>query len=521
MNRHERIECKGCGKQSFTFRCYRCLSCQDFDLCEGCYDNDFTTATHPFDHPVVCVLIPSDVELYFGGEYISNYPPQSYRCPYCKRWGFNESTFLEHVSAMHPDASPLLVSTMVGLFEQQQAARLFLESEQLASITVAATSRNELMRRPEGSMALYLEPLNRDGSYRRGVDTNGETRARRCSPDGRDRLQALVRDRNPRMTRRSAGPATRSSPMTSRPPPAPASRNNSSNNTQMDLNNDLVSMAARSRLNVIQDNVEAAAPFGVSGSATSQPQQQQQVVAPSPNAAAAPIATHPSLIEMMRFYDEAGLQPFAAPSGRAIRTRSANSAPPATSSGNNTRTIHVYGPTSAFTQAPHNPRSLTLAPELFSRDERQRSARMPSFQANPGALQRQGSSTRPLTTRSVEFSELPSEESDLPLILGTSSIENMLRCLNEDPAKAAKQRDQERRRFLCYRFVAPRTSKRPQNHFLLLRAEFVSQVLYSAFCDEDIQGVSFPILGNISKLRIIPGNVISGAGDAEKIPSPP
>ncbi|KQS70447.1 uncharacterized protein LOC26526823 [Drosophila erecta] len=520
MNRHDRIECKGCGKQSFTFRWYRCLSCQDFELCEGCYDNDFTTATHPFDHPVVCVLIPADVELYFGGEYISNYPPQSYRCPYCKRWGFNESTFLEHVSALHPDASPLLVSTMVGLFEQQQAARLFLESEQLASIAVAATSRNELMRRPERSMALFLEPLNRDGSYRRGVDRNDEVRARRSSPDGRDRLQSLVRDRYSRMTRRSAAPAARGGPMNSRPPPVPAARNNSGNNTHMDMTNNLLTITARSRLNGIQENVEAPTPFSAT-SQQQQQQQQQQVVAPSPNAPAAPIVTHPSLIEMMRFYDEAGLQPFAAPSGRALRTRPANSAPPAANSGNNTRTINVYGPTSAFTQAPHHSRSLTLAPNLFSRDERQRAARMPSFQGNPGALQRQGSSTRPLTTRSVEFSELPPEESDLPDILGTSSIENLLRCLNEDPAKVAKQRDQERRRFLCYRFVAPRTSKRAQNHFLLLRAEFVSQVLYSALCDEDIQGISFPILRNMPKVRTIPGRAISGAGDAEKNRSPP
>lgn len=510
MNRHERIECKGCGKRSLTFRCYRCLSCQDFDICEECYDNDFTTSTHPFDHPVVCVLIPADVELYFGGEYISNYPPQSYRCPYCKRWGFNESTFLEHVSAMHPDASPLLVSTMVGLFEQQQAARLFLENEQLASIAVAATSRNELMRRPEGSMALYLEPLNRDGSYRRVVERNNEDRSRRLSPDGRDRLQALVRERYSRIARRSAA---RVGNMTSRPLLAPAPGDGS-------------------RLSGIQESIEAGQgirnviveelstsnydpPFTINASASAileQQQQQQQVMGPSPNAAAPPIVTHPSLIEMMRFYDEAGLQPFPASSRRVIRTRHANPAPPAANIGNNTRSINVYGPTSAFTQASHNTRSLT-APDLFSLDERYRISRMPMFQANPGALHRQGTGTRALDTRAVEFSEFPPEETELPLILGTSTI--------EDPSKLTKQRDQERRRFLCYRFTTPRSSKRPQNHFLLQRAEFVSQVLYSALCDEDFQDISFPILRNIPKLRTIPDNVISGAGDAEKNPSNP
>ncbi|XP_068140748.1 uncharacterized protein [Drosophila tropicalis] len=166
MNRHEGIMCNGCGKVSFTGRCYRCLICSDFDICAECYENDFTTAEHPFDHPVKCVYTLADVELYFGAEYISSDPPQSYRCPYCKQWGFNESTFLEHVSSMHTNASPLLVSTMVTLFEQQQASRLFLEDEQLAAFSANANSRNALMNRSRITLDLYLEPLNPDGSYR-------------------------------------------------------------------------------------------------------------------------------------------------------------------------------------------------------------------------------------------------------------------------------------------------------------------------------------------------------------------
>ncbi|KRF98664.1 uncharacterized protein Dwil_GK26991 [Drosophila willistoni] len=166
MNRHEGIMCNGCGKISFTGRCYRCLSCRDFDICAECYENDFTTAEHPFDHPVKCVYTLADVELYFGAEYISSDPPQSYRCPYCKQWGFNESTFLEHVSSVHTNASPLLVSTMVTLFEQQQASRLFLEDEQLAAFSANANSRNALMNRSRITLDLYLEPLNPDGSYR-------------------------------------------------------------------------------------------------------------------------------------------------------------------------------------------------------------------------------------------------------------------------------------------------------------------------------------------------------------------
>ncbi|EDW03628.1 GH11341 [Drosophila grimshawi] len=166
MNRHENIVCTGCSKLEFTGLCYRCLSCQDFNLCAECYEHDFTNAEHPFDHPVKCVYTPADVEFYFGGEYLND-PPQSYRCPYCKQWGYNESTFLEHISAEHANASTLLVSTIITLFEQQQAVRLFLEDEQLAMFASTAKSRNELMNRNEGSLELYLEPLNPNGSYQR------------------------------------------------------------------------------------------------------------------------------------------------------------------------------------------------------------------------------------------------------------------------------------------------------------------------------------------------------------------
>ncbi|XP_034666616.1 uncharacterized protein LOC117900373 [Drosophila subobscura] len=167
MSRHENVVCRGCSKMGFSGRCYRCLCCPNFDICADCYDLDFTTESHLFDHPVKCMYTPSDVELYFGGEYISSDPPQSYRCPYCKLWGFNEATFLEHISGMHANASPLLVSTMITLFEQQQASRMFLENEQLASMAAAANSRNEQMNRTEGTLVLRLEPLNPDGSYRR------------------------------------------------------------------------------------------------------------------------------------------------------------------------------------------------------------------------------------------------------------------------------------------------------------------------------------------------------------------
>ncbi|XP_050741593.1 protein ref(2)P [Drosophila biarmipes] len=521
MNRHEGVVCKGCAKESFTGRCYRCLTCRQFDICADCYNNDFAAGEHPFDHPVVCIYTPADVELYFGGEYISSDPPQSYRCPYCKRWGLNESTFLEHVSSMHPNANPLLVSTMVTLFEQQQAARLFLEDEQLASIVAAATSRNDQMRRTVGSLDLYLVPLNRDGSYMKPT-------AKPILAPANKALEMSARERILRVTRRNGASAGRSGTSTARPPPAPASGHSSTPEITTDLEDDMIAIATNPRLNWIQRNVAAVFALSEAGSSsnydlptamappTAQQQQQQQVAAPGPSAAAvaaasafmaAPVAAHPSLNEIMRYYRD-NPEPG---SGRTGRSRPANPALQPASSGSNTRIISVYGPTSALTPGPNNSRSLFLPPEFYPRDERRRSARVPTFPGNSGGIQRVGSNVRALAARNVDFTDLPPEESEM------ADFESLLRCLKEEPAKLVKQREQERKRYLCYRFLTPRSLKRLNDNFLVLRAEFVAQLLCSALLEEDFQGVSVAPIRIINpKRKFLSGSEIAGAGDAKK-----
>ncbi|XP_052852661.1 E3 ubiquitin-protein ligase Kcmf1 [Drosophila gunungcola] len=524
MNRHEGVVCKGCGKESFMGRCYRCLSCRDFSMCMECYNADFTTAEHPFDHPVKCIYTQADVELYFGGEYISGDPPQSYRCPYCKQWGFTESSFLEHVSTMHPNASTLLVSTMVTLFEQQEASRLFLEDEQLASISAAATSRNQQMRRSVGTLDLYLERLNPDGSYQRTAGRNEEGPAFKAS-------EVVARDRAHRGGRRSAqsiGRSGSSSRILARPSPPTAavveanSRNNhpTDNETTMSLGEEAFYNNGNARVALLR-RVSAGRNHRSSTSESLVPPAlgvtAQQVLAPS-SSAAVPI-THPSLIEMMRFYGgNLQIEPGTSPSGRAIRAWASNSAARTTS---NNRTVNVYGPSSHISQAPHNARSFPVAPESNSREDRRRAARMSGIQGSGGgALQRLGSNPRALATRNVEFSDLLAVDSDL-VSLSASSVENLRRCLNEEPPAVVKLRDQEGKRYLCHRFLSSRTSMRPKNTFLVLRAEFVAQLLSSALCEEDFEGISFAVVANTNpKVKAISSSNIAGAGDAEKIPPP-
>ncbi|XP_030242999.1 uncharacterized protein LOC115563713 [Drosophila navojoa] len=483
MNRHENIVCKGCSKVDFTGRCYRCLSCQDFNMCAECYDNDFTTAQHPFDHPVKCVLTPGDVELYFGGEYLND-PPQSYRCPYCKQWGYNESTFLEHVSAEHVGASTLLVSTMVTLFEQQQAVRLFLEDEQLAVFASAATSRNELMNRNEGSLDLFLEPLNPNGSYQREHPIS------------------------PLMFRIAKPGAVEVAPWVAEGNTLTASNSNHNVDSNFQIPDQVrrQSLLDRARQRLSFDRP----PLPLNQQLHHQPlqhQPQQQQHHPHQ------LSGHPTLSEMMRYNEPLPTSRSSRPGNFRIVTNHAPNQP------TNGRTINLFGHNSAT----ENMRRAFYPPGEITRVTRAQRHRAPRIQMEsfPTSGVRQvhvqrlrggpGPGPMPVPSpgqRLVEFSELAHGANEL---LGQNVVSGavMLRTIEEEepqpqqqqpqqqqqqqqPTAEAKQLEQERERYLCYPFLSA-TSTAPcppeeQITFLAQRAEFVAQLLASVLCEEELVG---------------------------------
>ena len=44
--------CDYCGKKNFTEYRYKCLICQDYDLCGKCFEERRTTKEHVFGHPM-------------------------------------------------------------------------------------------------------------------------------------------------------------------------------------------------------------------------------------------------------------------------------------------------------------------------------------------------------------------------------------------------------------------------------------------------------------------------------------
>ncbi|XP_041451148.1 uncharacterized protein LOC111074728 [Drosophila obscura] len=455
MSRHDNVVCRGCSKVGFSGRCYRCLSCPNFDICADCYDLDFTTESHLFDHPVKCVYTPADVELYFEGEYISSDPPQSYRCPYCKLWGFNEATFLEHISGMHPTASPLLVSTMITLFEQQQASRMFLENEQLASMAAAANSRNEQMNHTEGTLVLRLVPLNPDGSYPRALSSKTQTFIGAAARDG------------PLLLRRPA-PASEESPdVTTRGGVSVRRRSGPSASAGLRFN-----MRTVDHVNLAQPSYALRSPANGSHPVPAPP------TSPS-------TGQHRMTSDMTRYN---GTTPL--PTSRSSRARNPSSShSPMFQSG---IAIAGHRPT---TDQSHGARFFgrPSARDFFLADPpmmdqfrgsgfgvSHETTAWPAFSAASPMFGNHG----PLVPapRDLGANTLPPEDRDvLTQSLNEALIHSLIASMEKPPPQ--EKRDT---RYLCSRFFSHATLESPaQNAFLAHRAEFVSQLLASTLHEEE------------------------------------
>ncbi|SPP82484.1 E3 ubiquitin-protein ligase Kcmf1 [Drosophila guanche] len=421
MSRHENVVCRGCRKMGFSGRCYRCLCCPNFDICADCYDLDFTTESHLFDHPVKCVYTPTDVELYFGGEYISSDPPQSYRCPYCKLWGFNEATFLEHISGMHANASPLLVSTMITLFEQQQASRMFLENEQLASMAAAANSRNEQMNHTEGTLDLRLEPLNPDGSYRR-----------------ENIFGAVTSDRRVLLRRPAAGSAEL---------PDVTTRAGASGRRRS---------GPRAGLRFSVRTIDGASP--------------SNGFHQSPPPASSFSGQHRMMSDMMRYYETTSL-----PNSRSTRTRH-ESFPQRPISDQrfgrpSARNFFLVDPPPTINELPGSGSGSGMPPEMM---------RWPAFIAAPPMIPSHASLDQ--APRDLAANTLLSEDRDvITLNLSETLIQHLIAFMVKPPPKQKRDTRYLCNRFLSHE--PPESHK--QSAFLAHRAEFVSQLFASALHEEE------------------------------------
>ena len=113
--------CDICLKTNIPNRRYKCLICENYDLCGLCYDINSESQYHKNTHPMQCILTKTayggflfsffrnkilflfflSIELFYSGESIPYQTIVSLTCPYCSLSGFIPQTFLKHCLEKH------------------------------------------------------------------------------------------------------------------------------------------------------------------------------------------------------------------------------------------------------------------------------------------------------------------------------------------------------------------------------------------------------------------------------------
>ncbi|EDW81934.2 uncharacterized protein Dwil_GK25525 [Drosophila willistoni] len=101
MASHWNVHCNGCGSGNLVHYRYKCLRCEDFDLCADCHENKVETGDHKSTHPFQCLLDRAARELFFAGEPIPELCAESFTCPICGEMGHTRKDLIKHAQSKH------------------------------------------------------------------------------------------------------------------------------------------------------------------------------------------------------------------------------------------------------------------------------------------------------------------------------------------------------------------------------------------------------------------------------------
>jgi len=103
MSIHHGISCDSCHKINFSDRRYKCLICNNFDLCSICYDrkSNLSFQIHSIHHPMQLILTSNDYEYIYFGSIRTKYSSISLICPLCNKNGFSLEFLIKHINEKH------------------------------------------------------------------------------------------------------------------------------------------------------------------------------------------------------------------------------------------------------------------------------------------------------------------------------------------------------------------------------------------------------------------------------------
>lgn len=117
---HESVSCNVCGSMNFSGRRYKCLKCDDYDLCETCHMGRRSNEEHTYSHAEQIVFTPFEFDELFGDPAIARelglfdfretpVLAVSFTCPHCGNCGYTVTEFVEHLRSLHLNsAHPVL-----------------------------------------------------------------------------------------------------------------------------------------------------------------------------------------------------------------------------------------------------------------------------------------------------------------------------------------------------------------------------------------------------------------------------